>query len=477
MKTNTRRVVIAQVTHEGGPAKRVNAAAQLRRSVCSALLWENEFYEEGEEIAARIAALVHSSKPAEVAALAIEAREKFHLRHMPLLLCRELALHPLICDYPKLASTTLARVIQRADELHEFLAIHWKGGKRPLTKQMKRGLAWAFHKFNEYQLAKYDPQPGPGVIRMRDVLFLVHALPRKRDGEFLVAPPINKSGYHRGETLRHQDGEGALWSKLVKDELAVPDTWEVNLSVGGTVEGMDQKEFKKLTFTRLIQEGKLGYLALLRNLRNMEQAGVDSDLINGAIRARKGAERVLPFRFLAAAKHAKQYEPALDQALMSQVMLGEQLPGRTLVLVDNSGSMHDALSAKSDMQRVDAAAGVAIIARGMCENVRIFSFANSITEVPPRQGMALRDAILATPSGGTYLGLAVSAMNALPHDRLIVITDEQSADQVPNPKQKGYMINVASAKNGVGYGPWVHIDGFSEAVMRFITETEKETRE
>jgi hypothetical protein len=54
-----------------------------------------------------------------------------------------------------------------------------------------------------------------------------------------------------------------------------------------------------------------------------------------------------------------------------------------------------------------------------------------------------------------------------------VITDEQSHDAVPDPVAPlAYMINVASYRNGVGYGRWVHIDGFSEQVLRFIAEYE-----
>jgi 60 kDa SS-A/Ro ribonucleoprotein len=64
-------------------------------------------------------------------------------------------------------------------------------------------------------------------------------------------------------------------------------------------------------------------------------------------------------------------------------------------------------------------------------------------------------------------------VSSLPHDRLIVVTDEQSADRVPDPKGLGYMINVASNRNGVGYGKWLHVDGWSDAVVRFMTEYER----
>ena len=93
--------------------------------------------------------------------------------------------------------------------------------------------------------------------------------------------------------------------------------------------------------------------------------------------------------------------------------------------------------------------------------------------------MAGVDAIVRSqPHGGTELGKAVEQVNRLPHDRLIVITDEQAAGPVPDPKaQKAYVVNVASARNGVGYGAWTHIDGFSEAVLRFMHEHETQAAE
>lgn len=158
-----------------------------------------------------------------------------------------------------------------------------------------------------------------------------------------------------------------------------------------------------------------------------------------------------------------------------QAALGElpKLTGTTIVLVDNSGSMSARLSRKSEMTRADAAAGVAIVVRGVCESVRVFAFSDNCVEVPPRTGMALRDAIhTAIRMGNTQLGAAITKVSNLPHDRLIVVTDEQSADRVLEPKGLGYMINVASNRNGVGYGKWLHVDGWSDAVVRFVTEHE-----
>ena len=425
-------------THEGAPAvPSLSPEKQLRRCVLSCFLWENEFYVDGQEIAALIVDVASQVALTKLAAIAIEAREGFNLRHVPLLLLDVLSK---IGAGNKLVADTIERVIQRADEPAELLSIYWRNGRKMVPAQMRKGLARAFGKFNEYQLAKYDRD---GKVKLRDVLRMVRPTPANAE-------------------------QSALWKRVKDRVLVTPDTWEVELSAG---------KAKKDTFERLINEGKLGYLALLRNLRNMAQAGVDPDLVKKAIVDRKGgAQRVLPFRYVAAARAAPQFEPALDQALCEAIAEMPVFAGRTLVLVDVSPSMEWALSAKSDMKRIDVAAALAGMVTG---NVRVFTFSDQTIEVAPRRGLAGADAVLASmPAaqngiGGTYLGRSVTKLNALPHDRIIVITDEQSHDAVPPPVcDKAYMINVASNKNGVGYGRWTAIDGFSEGVLRFIRETE-----
>lgn len=439
MKTNVKRKAPPITTAEGAPAKRISTLQQLRRAVMSSLLWEKQFYVDGNEIAERVKELVPQVAPEDVVELAAEAREDYKLRHMPLLLLRELARHPKLKDRPQLLSRAIARVCQRADEPAELLALYWSEGRRPVSKQLRRGIGWAMRRYSEYELAKYDRA---GAVRLRDVLFVAHPEPKDEEQE-------------------------ELWKRLAANELKTPDTWEVQLSAGA-----DKKE----TFTRLIKEGKLGYLALLRNLRNMAQADVDPGVVSNAILARKGADKVLPFRFIAAARAAPQYENSLDIALQMQLETADQLPGKTLVLVDVSGSMEAMLSAKSDMKRLDAACGVAIVAREMSSSCRVFAFSTDWLEIPARRGMALRDAISnSMVHGGTHLGKAIKEISKFPHDRLIVITDEQSQDVVPDPvNPKSYMINVASDQHGVGYGKWIHMDGFSEAVIRFIQEYERD---
>jgi 60 kDa SS-A/Ro ribonucleoprotein len=144
-----------------------------------------------------------------------------------------------------------------------------------------------------------------------------------------------------------------------------------------------------------------------------------------------------------------------------------------VVLVDVSGSMNWALSKRSEMKRTDAAYGLAVLLREIGERVAVYSFSDRLVEVPARRGFALRDAIEASQAhSSTQLGRAVEELNEKErYDRLIVITDEQAHDTVPNPKGTGYVINVASFKNGVGYGRWTHVDGWSESVVEYVCST------
>lgn len=439
-------------THEGAPARHITPLQQLRRSLLSCLLWENEFYEDGKTIADRITEYASLCKVDEVSALAIEARQVHGLRHAPLML---------LLDLIKRGGTGVAEAIRdtirRPDEITELVALYKMQGNKAFSAQMKRGLSMAFQKFNAYSLAKYNRD---GQWKLRDVAMMVKAKAKDAEHGALLANLINKTHFPEktGSGFAVKEAYGLDGTP----KLESPDTWEVALSGGA-----DKKE----TFERMLREGTLGYLALLRNLRGMMDAGVDRELVKDAILARKGADLVFPFRYVAAARACPQLEPIIDQALCEGIAAGRRLEGRTLILVDVSGSMDEKLSGKSDMKRIDAAAALASVINA---DRRIFTFSYQFVEVPPRFGMAGVDAIVRSqPHAGTELGQAVQAANQIPHDRLIVISDEQAAGRVPDPVAKhAYMINVASARNGVGYGRWTHIDGFSEAVIRYIAEIE-----
>jgi 60 kDa SS-A/Ro ribonucleoprotein len=139
-------------THEGAPAIAVSALKELRRATMANLLWEDQFYESGEDSAARIASLVKRVSFAEAAQVAIEAREKFKLRHVPLHITVEL-IH---CQHHgRQVGDLIARVIHRPDEMGELVALYWKDGKKPITAQMRIGLCRALKKFTQYQLTKW----------------------------------------------------------------------------------------------------------------------------------------------------------------------------------------------------------------------------------------------------------------------------------------------------------------------------------
>jgi len=183
-------------------------------------------------------------------------------------------------------------------------------------------------------LAKYDRG---GHIKLRDVLFLCHAKPRDA-------------------------AQAGVWKKLIWGRLTTPDTWEVALSSGA-----DKRE----AWERLLHEQKVGALALLRNLRNMREAGVDESLVLSVLGSMSTA-RVLPFRFLAAARYAPQWEEALEQAMLKCVASTEKLAGKTIVLVDVSGSMTAPLSRRSEMQRTDTAYGLAVLLHEIGEKGAVY---------------------------------------------------------------------------------------------------------
>ena len=544
LKSNARKKHQAVYTHEGAPAKNISAVMQLRRSVMSTMLFEDTFYESGQTIADRIVDLAGRVEPSQVAQMATQARTEGNLRHVPLLLAYTLTKTAAGTSLP---SETIASVIQRADEIPEFVALymkycdkHPKTKKGILSKQAKLGLAAAFNKFDEYQFSKWDRKDA--AWRLRDVMFLAHPKPKdgkqkalfeaiandtlkpaktwevqlskagqtattqeekqvakkgilSKQAKLGLAAAFNKfdeyqfSKWDRKDAawrlrdvmfLAHpkpKDGkQKALFEAIANDTLKPAKTWEVQLSKAGqTATTQEEKQVaKKDVFEKQLNNGKLGYLALLRNLRGMLEAGVDKNLIKTSILARHGAHKVLPFRFVAAARAAPQLELQLDTALCDNINEMPALKGRTVILVDVSYSMVGAkVSAKSDMDRVTAAATLASVINA--EDLRVFSFSNGVVEVPPRRGVSGVDAILRSQSnGGTYLGAAIKTIHEkVPHDRLIVITDEQSNDRIPDPIAKyAYMINIAPYQNGVGYGMWTQIDGFSEYVIRFITELE-----
>jgi len=413
----------------------VSAERQLKRLTLASMLWDKQFYLDGKAHAELVKDLVAKVDATKVAYLAEEARSKFKLRHIPLLLARELARNG------KLQAQTLTNIVQRPDEMSEFLSIYWQDGKTAVSNQVKKGLAACFNKFNEYQLAKWNKNSA--AIKLRDVMFLSHPRPQNQQ-------------------------QVDLFKRIASDTLETPDTWETQLSGGA-----DKGE----TFTRLMNEKKLGALAFLRNLRNMRDSGVSKTLIRSYAQD-LDVSKVLPFRYIAAARIVPEFEDMLEAMMFRSLATHAKIPGKTVLVIDVSGSMFGTpISAKSDLDRFDAAAALAILCREVCDEVEIYSFSNNAVKVAPRRGFALVEAISKSQGhGGTHLGTSMRTVDSQDkYDRVVVFTDEQSFDRPGAPRGKGYIVNVAAYQNGVNHGAWTEISGFSEAVVDYIQALELET--
>ena len=425
--------------------KKSSTLLDLRRAVMSCFLWEDQFYENGMQIAERISLLVNDKniRVQDIVSLAIEVRTEGSLRHVPLLITACLVKR---CSGSNTISLLLPKVIQRADEMAEFLCIYAKVNnttpdklKPFLSNQVRKGISKAFNKFNAYTLAKYNRK---GSVTLKDVIRLCHVKPVNEEMSTII-------------------------SQILKDELASPDTWEVALS-----SGKDKKE----TFTRLLQEKKLGALALLRNLRNMVDSGVSTTLVTQSILS-MDIKNILPFRFITASRYAPTYYEVLNKKFLASVDNMQPLKGKTVVLVDVSGSMENPLSKKSDLTRLDAACALGAIVKS--DEVYCYSFSHTIAFVPSRTGLdGIKNIANSQRHNSTELKEAILHVNKVhpDYDRLIVITDEQSQTGASNvlPNKKGYIINVASYQNGIDYNAhgFVSISGFSENVLKFIKELE-----
>ena len=212
-------------------------------------------------------------------------------------------------------------VIQRADQITDLYAyaldVFSVKGKIPIA--IKRGVADAFNKFSEYQFAKYNRGDS---VKFRDVLRIVH--PKAKD-----------------------EAQGAVFDKIMKDTLETPYTWETQLSANGQ-RGVERKSDKQL-WTELVQSGQMGYMALLRNLRNISQAGLDSsvvreyvtDVISDQQRVLKSKQ--LPFDFMEAYNVIKPLDgkmaTAVSQAMDYSVANVPKMGKRVWLIIDYSGSM------------------------------------------------------------------------------------------------------------------------------------------
>lgn len=350
------------LNYEGAKAFTLAPQLELYTAVATASL-SDKFYENADAGLNRIKALMEKNDALFTAKLAVYAREQMYLRSVPLVLAVELAKQHngdgLVADLTK-------RIVQRADEITELLSYYVLSNQRTdakqlnkLSKQLQKGLAAAFNRFDKYQFAKYNRDAN---ITLKDALFLVH--PKAKN-----------------------ETQQVLFDKIANDTLQTPYTWETELSALGQLK-YDSAEAKqqalKAKWEELIVSNKLGYMALLRNLRNILEAEVSNDALNKACAYLSNTKAVanskqLPFRFLAAYRElavltngrVSTVLDALESAMLRSAanIAGYDADTRVVIAADMSGSMQTPLSAKSTVQRYEVGLVLSMLLQSRCASV------------------------------------------------------------------------------------------------------------
>lgn len=350
------------VNYAGAQAFVMSPEQELYAAVATTSL-NDTFYEKGNDRMARIIELMSKCEPAFVAKLAYYTRNEMYLRSIPLVLTVELAKFH---SGDNLVARTVNGVVQRVDEITELLAYYQIANKRigtkklnGLSKQLQKGLAAAFNKFDAYQFAKYDRATE---VKLRDALFIVHPKAKGEDQQ-------------------------AIFDKIANKELATPYTWETELSALGQQKFESEKAKQETVAAKweaLIFSGKLGYMALLRNLRNILDANVSYVAIDQVCTILSDRNAVmkskqLPFRFLSAYRELLENKSdatskvltALEDAVLMSAANIKGFENNTSVLIacDVSGSMQTPISAKSKVLLYDIGLMLAILLQSRCDRV------------------------------------------------------------------------------------------------------------
>lgn len=402
------------VNYEGEVAYKLTPKMELYTLVCTASL-QKKFYTEADECIKRLRSLLPKVPVAFAAKLAIYAREQMYLRSIPLVIAVEL----LKLERSKLTEDLVERVIQRADEIPEILSYFQLANKRKGTKKLnklpnalKKGVARAFYKFDEYQFAKYDRATE---VTIRDAMFLTHPKPIKEKEK--------------------------LFKMIADKKLPVPYTWETELS-------RDDGTSKKEKWESLIASKKVGYMAQLRNLRNMLEENVDNIQIvldNLANPINVVRSRQLPFRFFSAyravadigAFKASAVMEALETAMQCSTINIKGFNENTNVVIacDMSGSMQTPISARSMIQNFEIGLTLGMLLQSRCKSVITGLFGDDWKVVQlPRTDILANTHKLANMIGvvgystNGYKAIRYLLENKLVADKVFIFTDCQLWD-------------------------------------------------
>lgn len=467
VKSATTSVIVTENTpsgtgHQGGPGYlRGDAKSELFLLGVANLVGEDTFYEGGGNRDTRYRELIRKvavEDPQWVVAFLTWLRGEGNMRSAPLVGAAEFVKARL--DHPTdmgvvrvgerpgfggiyasdgLNRKVVAAVCQRADEPGELLAYWISNYGRNVPKPVKRGVADAATRlYHEYSLLKYDtashsvrfgdvidlthPSPRPDAARWQGDLF-AYALDRRHSREKDVPESL---GMIRANTALRKQAEPQTWldPQTLK---AAGMTWEDALSAVGS------KVDKAQLWAAMIPS--MGYMALLRNLRNFEQAGVSDAVLNGVAARLADAEQVkrsrqFPFRFLAAHQAtgaSLRWGWPLEQALNASLANVPALDGCTLILVDRSGSMWGPVSEKSGLNNADTAAlfGTALALRA--RKATLVQYDGAWSEISLVKGASVLKTLEQFGGGGGTNTVGAVQANFVPgtHTRVVVLTDEQ----------------------------------------------------
>lgn len=440
-------------TYEGAPAHARDVKGELFQLAVVNMVNEQTFYEEASARDTRYAQLVRRATledPDWTARLLVWLRTVANMRSAPLVGAAEFTRARLEAGLPGASRGVVSSVLQRADEPGELLSYWLARHGRNVPKPIKRGVADAATRlYTEYSLLKYDT--ASHALRFADVIELTHPIPKapwqsalfthaldRRHGrasrESIIGnlPMIARNAVLRGAVIA---GE---YEDLLNAEtlLNAGMTWEDALSLAGG--HLD----KRRLWEALIPS--MGYMALLRNLRNFDEVGVSDvaavHVMNKLMSPDEVARsRQLPYRFLSAylAAPSDRWKHPLNVALEHSLASIPMLPGKTLVLVDTSASMRTPVSAKSQIRAVDAGAllGVALTHRNTpprgTSEVDLVGFASGEFRHDVYRGVAPLAEVKRFTDRVGEVGHGTDMFGALKrtfrgHDRVFLISDMQT---------------------------------------------------
>lgn len=449
------------INHQGGTGFLRDEKSDLFLSTVSSFL-EDTFYESGQERESRISKLaskVAVNDPLWITNFVEWLRGEGNIRSAAIVVALESANAMIKAGIPG-SRVVVSSALQRADEPGEAIAYWHSRMGRKIPSAVKRGISDAIVRlYNEYSVAKYNS--AKATVSLKDAISLTHPKP-KDDLQSFVFKYINDRSYDSSvdvpselTQLKKRQEVMSLPNDELKSLLESSEGQEVLKSAGLTWESVAGKVgLSKGIWSSLIPS--MGYMALLRNLRNFQESGVDTtDVLKRISDPDQVAKsRQFPFRFFTAASQVGdnlKTAYALEEALNASLVNVPELKGKTLIMVDRSGSMHWA-SDKQGTSWADKAAvfGSALALRA--EDADLYGYGTSSSKISYRKS----DSIIPTVKkfrdmGGTNTTRILQDLTStVKYDRVIIITDEQSSAGNPssslNKETPLYIWNV------VGYG-------------------------